>query len=305
MSNTFLGRVKSKLAALTYYTLSPISPKFTSRLLYYRKFKRPLDLDEPKTLNEKILWLKLNVYRDAPLVTQCSDKWLVREYVASAGWGDILNEIYGVWISPREIPWEKLPESFVLKCNHGCGYNILCPQKSELNISQSVRKLERWMKTDFWRYYAELQYRNIPKRILCEKYLGKGECLPVDYKVYCFHGTPMYILVCRGRERGRPRFYFFDRDWGFCPITWDGLTEPHTFMQQKPPHFADMLSCAAALSAPFPFVRVDFYETEDRLVFGELTFTPAGGLDTDRLPETDILFGNLLKLPLAAKGDKR
>ena len=153
------------------------------------------------------------------------------------------------------------------------------------------------MRTDFWRYYAELQYRSIPKRIICEKYLGDREHLPTDFKVYCFHGCPQYILVCDSREIGWPHFYFFDRDWRFCPITRDGLEVSPGFLLKKPPHLSDMLSCAASLSAPFPFVRVDFYDTEDRLIFGEMTFTPAGGLDTDRLPEADSLFSNLLNIP--------
>jgi len=101
----------------------------------------------------------------------------------------------------------------------------------------------------------------------------------VDYKVYCFHGVPKYILVCDGRENGRPRFYFFDVKWHFCPITRDGLAAPDGFTLKKPPHLADMLACAADLSAPFPFVRVDFYEADNRLIFGEMTFTPAAGLE--------------------------
>ena len=124
------NRIKPKAASWFYYTLSPISPNLTSRILYWRKFKRPLDLREPKTLNEKIIWLKLNQYNHNPLVTQCADKWRVREYVRSAGWGSILNESYGVWDSARCIPWERLPQAFVLKCNHGCGYNLICTDKN-------------------------------------------------------------------------------------------------------------------------------------------------------------------------------
>ena len=291
------NRIKPKAASWFYYTLSSISPNLTSRILYWRKFKRPLDLREPKTLNEKIIWLKLNQYNHNPLVTQCADKWRVREYVRSAGWGNILNESYGVWDSARCIPWERLPQAFVLKCNHGCGYNLICTDKKMLDIDGSTRRLEKWLRTDFWRYYAEVQYREIPKRIVCEKFLGDGERLPRDYKVYCFHGRPQYILVCDGRENDRPRFYFFNADWRFCPITLDGLAVPADFSIDKPANLEEMLACSSDLSAPFPFVRVDFYDVDGKLIFGELTFTPAGGLDTRRLPETDIMFGELLKLP--------
>lgn len=289
--------VKPKAASCFYYMLSPLSPGLTSRILYWRKFKRPLDLRSPKTLNEKIMWLKLNAYGCDPLVAQCADKWRVRDYVESAGWGSVLNQIYGVWDSVDQIPWDALPNSFVLKCNHGCGYNIICPQKDMLDIKRSAQRIDKWIHTDFWRYYAEVQYRNIPKRILCEKYLGGEHSLPRDYKVYCFNGCPLYILVCDGRGMQQPRFYFFDADWRFCPITQDGLEAPEHFTVAKPKNFSQMLACATDLSAPFPFVRADFYEVNGKLVFGELTFTPAGGLDTRRLLETDIMFGNLLRLP--------
>jgi len=296
LSSVYYG-IKPKVAAGFYYAISPLSPSVASRILYWRKFKRPLDLGAPKTLNEKIMWLKLNTYRHDPLVSQCADKWRVREYVEAAGWGGVLNQIYGVWDSADRIPWATLPKSFVLKCNHGCGYNIICPQKEALDIKSSVRRINKWMHTDFWRFYAEVQYRNIPRRILCERYLGDERGLPRDYKVYCFHGRPLYILVCDGRGRQRPRFYFFDPDWRFCPVTQDGLDAPKDFYVLRPENLDQMLACAADLSAPFPFVRADFYEVSGKLIFGELTFTPAGGLDTRRLPETDIMFGNLLKIP--------
>lgn len=289
--------VKPKAASCFYYMLSPLSPRLTSRILYWRKFKRPLNLRTPKTLNEKIIWLKLNTYSRDPLVTQCADKWRVRDYVEAAGWGSILNQVYGVWNSADQIPWDMLPNSFVIKCNHGCGYNIICPQKDALDIKSTIQCVNKWMNTDFWRYYAEIQYRDIPKRILCEKYLGDGHGLPRDYKVYCFHGCPLYILACDGRGTKQPRFYFFDTDWRFCPITQDGLEAPEHFTIAKPKNLSQMLACATDLSAPFPFVRADFYEVSGKLIFGELTFTPAGGLDTRRLLETDLMFGNLLRLP--------
>lgn len=286
----------AKLRRSIIYTLSPIAPTFCSRMMYAHRFHRPLSLRNPETLNEKNMWLKLHDYRDNPLVTRCADKYLVRDYVRQAGCGDILNELLFVWDRPEEINWDELPDSFVLKCNHGCGYNLICTDKTGMDEVRCKAQLRQWMDTDYWRLYTELQYKGIPKKILCEKFLGQGNHLPIDYKVYCFHGEPLYILVCEERESGRPRFFFFDTQWNFCPITHDGLDAPADFTLPRPAHLEKMLEYSRRLSSPFPYVRADFFETKEKLVFGELTFTPAGALDTGRLPETDRMFGQLLKL---------
>ena len=221
------------------YLLAPISPVLCSRWRFRRTFGRPLDLRTPQTLNEKLMWLKLRRYGSDPLVTRCADKYAVRDYVESCGCGDILNELYGAWDRPRDIPWDALPHAFVLKCNHGCGYNILCPDKSTLDREAAVRTLNKWLRHDFWRDFAELQYRPIPKKIVCERFLGHGDDLP-DYKIYCFHGQPRYILVCEGRSHGKPKFYFFDPDWHFLPITRDGQAAPPDF---RCPALRDWRTC--------------------------------------------------------------
>lgn len=292
MMNTLYDKFRRALI----YNLSPVFPTFCSRIMYIHRFHRPIHLRNPRTLNEKIMWLKLNDYRENELVTSCADKYMVRKYVEQCGCGDILNELLFVWDTPDEINWDSLPDSFVLKCNHGCGYNLICSRKSLVNKDECLTKLRKWYATEYWRMYAELQYKDICKKIICEKYIGEGNHLPIDYKVYCFNGEPLYILVCENRESGKPKFYFFDTDWKFCPITHDGLEAPANFTVEKPRHLSKMLDCAKKLSSPFPYVRVDFYETNKSLVFGELTFTPAAALDTGRLPETDIMFGKLLKL---------
>lgn len=248
------------------------------------------------TLNEKLMWLKLNTYRHAPLVTQGADKYRVREYLVQQGCGNLLNELFGVWDCAEDIDWDRLPNSFVLKCNHGCGYNILCPDKSKLSIDDVKKQLDKWMHTDFWRSLAEVQYQDIPKKIICEAFLGDGTSL-FDYKIYCFHGKATHILVCTQRESGEPKFYFFDRDWKLCPITRDGKLADGDLDLEKPAQLEEMLCYAERLAKPFPFVRVDFYYTDGRIVFGELTFIPSGALDTARLPETDLMFGKMLRLP--------
>lgn len=286
-----------KLSERIGRVLTSISPKIASHYWYLGRFKRPLKLRNPVTLNEKLIWLKLNTYKADPLVCQCADKYRVRDYVKDVGCGELLNDIYGAWDRVEDIPWEELPSSFVLKCNHGCGFNILCPDKSELDVANAKNLLRRWMKEDFWRKYGEMQYRNIPKKIICEAFLGTGTSL-VDYKIYCFHGKASYILACIERSAGRPKFYFFDHNWRLCPITKDGRKAKEDLGVERPPHLEQMLAYAEKLSAPFPFVRVDFYDVNGRIVFGELTFTPSAGLDTERLPETDVLFGGMLRLPL-------
>lgn len=265
-------------------------------MMYFHRFHRPLHIINPKTLNEKIMWLKLNKYCKNPLVTQCADKYLVRDYVKSVGCGDILNDLLFVWNDPEEIDWSKLPERFILKCNHGCGYNLICTEKAMLNESKSKIQLKKWKKTDYWRLYSELQYRGITKKIICEKFLGQDNCVPADYKVYCFNGRPLYILVCINRNYGKPKFYFFDKDWKFCPITHDGMNVSRNFSLPRPIWLEKMLEYSERLSRPFPFVRVDFLSTREQLTFGELTFTPSAALDTDRLPEIDMMFGDLLEI---------
>lgn len=290
-------KILSRLKTYTLYLLAPFSPRWCSRFLYWSAFKRRLDLRNPVTLNEKLMWLKLNRYRNDRLVARCTDKYTVREYIKDCGCGEILNELYGVWKSPKEINWDTLPRSFVLKCNHASGFNIICKDKETLDVDACSKQLGKWLRRDFWRYSSELQYRSIPKRIICEKLLGNNGA-PADYKFYCFHGKPVCVLACCQREKGWPRFYFFDCDWNLMRLTKDGKKEKPDFTLPRPVHFSEMVEYARRLSAPFPFVRVDLYDTEDGVVFGELTFTPSACLDTDRLPETDLMLGGLLELDL-------
>lgn len=274
-----------------------LSPTLYSKFVFARGFKRELDLAHPEGMDEKLMWLKLHTYRNNPLVTKCADKYLVREYVEACGLGETLNELYHVWESPEDIDWDALPGSFVIKCNHGCGYNLLCPDKNALDISKAEKTIRQWYAEDYWLRNAELQYRGIPKRVICEKYLGASL---IDYKIYCFSGEPRYVLACVGRDAGRAgtdslRFYFFDVDWNLCPLNKDSR-ERGDLAPSRPETLGFMLEAARKLSHPFPFVRVDLYEASGRTVFGELTFTPAAAMDLNRLPETDLLFGSMIDL---------
>lgn len=274
--------------------LSPVAPELVSKIRYKNVFGKNPDLKTPKTFNEKLMWLKLNEYADDPLVSQCSDKYAVREYVTKCGLEHTLNELLGAWDHAEEIPWNQLPERFALKCNHGCGYNLICQDKSKLDVKNAVKQLNAWMKDDFWKEYAEVHYRTIPKKIICEKYLeGKGNALPVDYKIYCFHGEPVYIgnfierdIVTDEILRG-----YFDLDWNPSPV-FKGEMQPELF--ERPKTLETMLDYARILAKPFPFVRVDFYEVDGKIYFGELTFTPTGCLATYYTEEAQMKLGEML-----------
>lgn len=292
---------ESKLSKWFKQMLTRISPKLNTRLVYLTKFKKPINLKNPQTLDEKIQWLKFNTYYKNPLVTQCADKYAVREYVEKCGCGEILNELYGAYDRVEEIPWETLPNQFVIKWNFGCGQNLIVFDKSKLDIEDAKQKLKQWysIRDTFYLTYSEMQYKGIPPKLICEKLIEtESGDVPVDYKLYCFNGVPDCVLVCgkRGQRKHGAEYYFFDKDWNLKRYNKRGKEAPEGFTLPRPDGIEKVFDYAAKLSKPFPFVRADFYIEKGKVTFGELTFTPAGGFDPNRLPETQLLFGNKVKL---------
>ena len=295
--NPLIFAVHQKLQEKKFKMVSEMSltdPEKVSKIRYKNIFGVEPDLENPKTFNEKLMWLKLNKYADDPLVSQCSDKYAAREYVEKCGLGHTLNDLIGAWDRAEDIDWSSLPQRFAIKCNHGCGYNLICQDKSKFDTKKATEQLDAWMKDDFWKEYAEVHYRTIPKKIICEKYLeGKGNALPVDFKIYCFNGEPEYIgnfierdLVTDEILRG-----YFDLDWNPSPV-FKGEMQPELF--ERPKTLETMLEYARILAKPFPFVRVDFYEVDGKIYFGELTFTPTGCLATYYTEEAQQKLGELL-----------
>lgn len=152
--------------------LTVISPKWNTEFRFWMTFKRKIDLENPESFNEKLLWLKLNRYMNDPLVIQCADKYAVRDYVTACGCGDLLNEMYGVYDDADSIPWEDLPRQFVLKWNFGSGFNIICPDKSKIDRNEVIRQMKKWGRSRYWLSYSEMQYKYCRKKIVCEKYLS-------------------------------------------------------------------------------------------------------------------------------------
>lgn len=280
-------------------TLTKISPKLNTKVIYFFKFKKRLNLKNPQTLDEKIQYLKFHDYYKNPLVTQCADKYAVRDYVKQCGCEEILNELYYAWDSVDEIEWDKLPNQFVIKWNFGCGENLICFDKSKLDIADAKKKLNDWYKEHdtFYLTYAEMQYRGIPPKLICEKLIETEDGgLPVDYKLYCFKGYADCVLVCTGRQNDGhgTKYYFFDKEWNLKRYNKTGKNAPANFTLPKPDGIEKVFEYAEKLTKPFPFVRADFYLEKGKVTFGELTFTPCGGYDVNRLPETQLLFGNMV-----------
>lgn len=289
----------TKLSHFVEETLTRISPRLNTEVMYFLKFKKRINLSNPTTLDEKIQYLKFHDYKDNALVTQCADKWAVRHYVEQCGCGEILNVLYGVYDTIDEIPWQALPSKFVIKWNFGCGQNLICHDKSTLNIEEARAKLAEWykLKDTLYLRFSEMQYRDIVPKLVVEKLIDTHDgLLPVDYKCYCFGGNVDSVMVCTGRdhEGHGARYYFFDRDWNLKRYNKTGKEAPEGFTLPKPEGIELVFDYAARLSQPFPFVRADFYLENGKVTFGELTFTPCGGFDPQRLPETQLYFGSLV-----------
>lgn len=171
--------------------------------------------------------------------------------------------------------WDTLPESFVIKCNHGCGYNILVKEKGEMDANKVVKQLDKWMKEDYWKQYCEPQYKDVEKCMLIEQYLADDI---KTYKFYCFNGEPRVLYVSENGPNGEKDLYldYFDMEWNWLPITLFGHEHDKKEIK-KPSSFEQMKELAQRLSADFPFVRVDLYDVNGRIYFSELTFIPTGG----------------------------
>lgn len=171
--------------------------------------------------------------------------------------------------------WPKFPERFVIKCNHGCGYNILVADKEKIDLNGAIKQLDIWMKEDFWKTYCEPQYKDIERHIIVEEYLGDDI---QTYKFYCFNGRPKVLYISSNGEDGEKDLYldYYDMGWNWLPISLRGH-EHAKEKAMKPKNFEKMVEVAAGLSSEFPFVRVDLYNVDGRIYFSELTFLPTGG----------------------------
>ena len=281
--------------------LTLISPKINAKVVHRIKTGRNLDFQNPKTLAEKLVVLKIQNYNRNPLVKKCADKYAVRDYVKAKGYGDLLNDFLAVYDTVDDIQWEKLPNQFAMKWNFGCGFNIICTDKTQLDIPKTTIQLRNWRRVRPYLGYAEMQYKGVEKKILVEKYLSTSDGhLPPDYKLYCFNGKCVAILYIADRNLIPHRGAFFDTNWHYLGLPMkEGRSAQYAefdALPQVPNSLNKMIEAAQALSEPFPFVRVDFYDIDGKAVFGEMTFTPAGGHDVSEIDIDGKPMGDLLSI---------
>lgn len=264
---------------------------------YEAIFGKRLNLDNPQTFNEKLQWLKL--YDRNPEYTIMVDKYKVRDYIKEKIGEEYLIPLIGVWDNPDDIDFDALPDKFVLKCNHNSGLGMcICKDKSNLNIENVKSELKKGLAQDYYLTGREWPYKNVPRKIIAEKYMTDTSDSSdfTDYKFFCFNGYVDCVMVCLERSSGDTKFYFFDSNWNLKRLNTRGKNAPDGFTISKPSQMDKMFEIAAKLSKGLPFVRIDLYQSNDHIYFGEITFFLDSGFDANLLPETDKYFGNLIHL---------
>lgn len=261
---------------------------------FKKKTGLELNLEDPRSFSEKIQWLKL--YDSTPLKAELSDKYLVRDWVKERIGEKYLVELYGVWDNPEDIDFDALPDSFVLKTNHSSSWNIIVKDKSRLDRKAAVRKLKRWLSMDYtFCCGLQLHYSLIKRKVIAEKYLENTDGLD-DYKFLCFGGEPKYIWKDVGRFGSQHYRTFYDLDWKMQDFRYQYPTLDQS--DQPPECLEEMTGLARILSRDFPHVRVDFYEVDGRVYFGEMTFTCCSGVDRFYPQEMDDIMGSYFELPI-------
>lgn len=293
--------------------LSPcLSDKLYLKLLFRHRMGYPLDLDNPKTFNEKLQWLKL--YNRNPLYTIMVDKVKAKEYVASKMGQQYIIPTLGIWKNADDIDFDSLPSRFVIKCNHNSGKGMyICKDKSKMDVEKVRNGLRKGLRENYYLHGREWPYRDVPRRIIAEQYLEEensqlktNENITVgnlrDYKFYCFNGSPRLCQVISDRATDE-KIDFYDMEWhrlvGLVGLV--GLTEnAHNSKQDItcPKSFAEMKKCAGILSKGIPFSRIDFYDIDGRAYWGEITFFPASGIGKFYPEEWNEIIGNWITLPV-------
>lgn len=280
-----------------------VSDKPYLEMMYWLNMGKKLNLKNPVTFNEKLQWLKL--YNHNPEYTVMVDKVKAKEYVAKLIGEEHIIPTLGVWDDPDDIDFDALPNQFVLKCNHNSGTGMcICRDKSKLDIEKVKAELRKGLKENYFMRWREWPYKNVPRKILAEKFMvdteqnveaitkGKLEELN-DYKIFCFNGEPKVLFVASDRAN-KVCFDYYDMNLKHLDLKQGG--DNYHGEVKLPKHFDEMKELAAKISQGIPHVRTDFYEINDKVYFGELTFFDSTGMAKFTPEEWDEKLGNMIQL---------
>ncbi|WP_418645185.1 ATP-grasp fold amidoligase family protein [Tenacibaculum insulae] len=272
--------------------------------LYEYYTGKKLDLNNPIEFNQKIQWLK--AFYQPKILNKLVDKYEVREYVIDKIGEEYLNELYGVYDSFAEINFEKLPEKFVLKVVHASSYNIICTNKNDLDLPKIKRKIKKWQAANqYYRTGQEWAYKDVAPKLIIEKYLKNNERDSLtDYKFYCFNGKAEFLEVHLDRAENHKRAFY---DFDFKKLPFRYVSEDKSISEdiEKPVSLNKMKILAEKLSVGLPYVRVDFYEVEAKIIFGEMTFYPSDGRKDFYPNEYNKIIGDMFELPQIPKGKSK
>ena len=285
-SNKILKKIK--------YAMRIVPDKAYIQMYYFAHFKRFCNLRNPETYNEKLNWLKLHDRNEE--YTKLVDKYEVKEYIASIIGEDYIIPTLGVWNHFDDIDFEKLPNQFVLKCTHDSEGLVIVKDKSKLDKVAAKEKIEAALKQNFYYIGREWPYKNVKPRIIAEKYMEDhvdGELR--DYKFFCFDGQPKAMFIASDRASDHVKFDYFDLEFNHLDIKQKYPHAQNTL--RKPETFDKMIEFSKILSKGFPHVRVDFYEVDGRLYFGELTFYHFSGFMPFEPSKWDKTVGDWIHLP--------
>ncbi len=274
--------------------LKLISDKAYLKAVFKAETGYELNLEHPKTYNEKLQWIKL--YDRRPEYVMYADKYRVREYISKTIGDQYLIPLIGMYKRAEEIPWGELPDRFVLKCNHASQTNIICKNKAELDILSAEKKLNAWLKKNAFWGAREWCYKDIEPCIICEEFIETEDGnTPDDYKFMCFSGFPRLIQVHHDRF-GDHTLDYYTPEWKKADLQRVDANIS-TREVERPEKLDEMLSIAQRLSKDMYYVRVDLYNVNGKIYFGEITLYPTGGFSTFTRHEDDLLLGSYIKLP--------
>ena len=260
-------------------------------ILYKYKMKKKLNIDNPKLYNEKLQWLK--IYDRNPIYPILVDKYEAKKYVKEIIGEEYIIPTLGIWDNFEDIDFDSLPMQFVMKCTHDSGGLVICRNKKNLDIDNAHSKINHSLKRNYFKNTREWPYKNVKPRIIAEEFISLDKTkIPVDYKFFCFNGEIDSVMVCLDRENGKPKFVFFDLDWN--RLNYQYVEE--NILIEEPKNFSEMKSIVKKLSRGFNEIRIDLYNLDGKIYFGEFTFYNQSGLDRDISLDVNKIWGKKVEL---------